>query len=268
MPPSPGVFAVYKDEGLTSHDVVDVVRRLTGEKRVGHAGTLDPCAKGVLVIGVGRAATKRLSLAAGTEKEYVTRIRLGWRSTTDDREGVKEQVFQATEGRGQKAEDGTPAPGEPQTPSDERRDRIDAASLPPRPPSREIPTEEQVRQALARFQGIIDQRPPAFSAIKVRGRAAYKLARAARVVDLPARRVEVKEIELLKYTWPDVDVRLVTGPGFYVRSLARDLGETLGTGGYTEALERIRVGTYTKEQAVRLADLPSRIADLAPKRDE
>jgi len=230
------IFAVYKEEGMSSHDVVDVVRRLTGEKRVGHAGTLDPWAKGVLVIGVGRAATKTLSAAAGAEKEYLTRIRLGWRSTTDDREGKKEQVFPPIEA------------GE--TPD---------TALPP--------TAQQVRRALVHFQGVIDQRPPAFSALKIGGRAAYKLARADRTVELPARKVEVKEIELLGYTWPCVEVRLVTGPGFYVRSLARDLGERLGTGGYMEALERTRVGTYTKEQAVRLADLPARLAELAPPRE-
>jgi tRNA pseudouridine55 synthase len=239
MSPLPDVFAVYKDEGMTSHDVVDVVRRLTGEKRVGHAGTLDPCARGVLVIGVGRAATKRLGSVAGTEKEYVTRVKLGWRSTTDDREGRKEQVVRTTEDRGQTTE-GTAARSLDETPS-----------------------KEQVRQALARFQGVIAQRPPAFSAIKVRGRAAYKLARAARLVELPARRVEVKEIEFIGYAWPQVDVRLVTGPGFYVRSFARDLGEILGTGAYMEELERTRVGPYTKEQAIRLTDLPARLADRA-----
>jgi tRNA pseudouridine55 synthase len=216
-----GVFAIYKDEGMTSHDVVDVVRRLTGQKRVGHAGTLDPCAKGVLVIAVGRAATKTLNRAAGAEKEYVTRIKLGWRSTTDDREGDKEPVA---------------------FPS--------------------IPSETQVRQALAGFQGMIDQRPPAFSAIKVRGRAAYKLARAAREVDLPARKVDAKEVELLGYTWPYVDVRLVTGPGFYVRSFARDLGEQLGVGGYVVELERTRVGVYTKEQAARLPDLAKSLDNM------
>lgn len=241
--PLEGVFAVYKDEGMTSHDVVDVVRRLTGQKRVGHAGTLDPCAKGVLVIGAGRAATKTLKLAAGTEKEYITRIRLGWRSTTDDREGRKEQVFQKTEDSGVLGflSSGT------------------------------VPSEQQVREALARFEGVIDQRPPAFSAIKVHGRAAYKLARAQSrkwkrdspeqkdeanpPFVLPARKVEAKQIELVGYTWPDVTVRLVTGPGFYVRSFARDLGDLLGTGGYVEELERTRVGSYTKDQAVRLADL-------------
>lgn len=239
-----GVFAIYKEVGITSHDVVDAVRRLTGQKRVGHAGTLDPCAKGVLVVGVGRAATKTLRLIAGTEKEYLTRVKLGWRSTTEDREGKKEQTFWTTEDRGQRTEDGgqnaMPSPGE-------------------------IPSEEQVRQALARFQGTLRQRPPAFSAVKVHGRAAYKLARKGRELDLPVRLVDVKETELLGYTWPHVDVRLVTGPGFYVRSFARDLGEMLGTGGYMEELERIRVGTYTKEHAVRLSDFAQSIGTLADR---
>lgn len=237
-----GVFAIYKDEGMTSHDVVDAVRRLTGHRRVGHAGTLDPCAKGVLVVGVGRAATKQLRSIAGTEKEYITRVKLGWRSTTEDREGKVKQVFWTTEDRGQPMEDRGPKAA---------------------PSSGQVPSEEQVRQALAHFQGTIDQRPPMFSAIKVRGRAAYKLARKGREIDLPPRQVEVKEIELLGYAWPSVDVRLVTGPGFYVRSFARDLGELLGTGGYMERLERIRVGTYTKERAARLADFAASIGHAA-----
>jgi tRNA pseudouridine55 synthase len=208
------IIAVYKEEGMTSHDVVDAVRRATGQRRVGHAGTLDPCAKGVLVVGIGRAATKRLGQAAGQEKEYIARIKLGCRSTTDDREGQIEQASVS-----------------------------------------QIPSEAQVRDVLKRFEGTIEQRPSVFSAVKVGGRAAYKLARARKLAELPARLVEAKEIELLRYEWPFVEVRIVTGPGFYVRSLARDLGQTLNTGGYLEALERTRVGTYTKEQAIRLADL-------------
>ncbi|UCD52978.1 MAG: hypothetical protein JSW27_10130 [Phycisphaerales bacterium] len=90
--PTEGIFAVFKEEGMTSHDVVDVVRRRTGQRRVGHAGTLDPCARGVLVVGVGRPATRQLAQIVEKEKEYTTRIRLGWRSTTDDREGEKHEV--------------------------------------------------------------------------------------------------------------------------------------------------------------------------------
>jgi tRNA pseudouridine55 synthase len=210
--PREGIFAFYKEEGMTSHDVVDIVRRHTGQKRVGHAGTLDPCAKGVLVVGVGRPATRTLGEVAGGEKEYVTRVKLGWRSTTEDREGEKEQI------------------------------NVSA-----------IPSQEQVREALQDFIGVISQRPPAFSAIKIGGRPAYHLARARKQVELAAREVEVKEIELLDYAWPFVDIRMVTGPGVYVRAIARDLGEALGTGGYVEELERTRVGSFTKDMAVRIS---------------
>jgi tRNA pseudouridine55 synthase len=209
-----GIVAVYKEEGFSSHDVVIAVRKYTGQQKVGHAGTLDPCAKGVIVIGIGRTVTRTLATIVGKEKEYIVRIKLGWRSTSDDLEGEKTQV-----------------------------------SVP------QIPSEDHLRQALKSFEGTIDQRPPVFSAVKVGGQVAYKRARKHKPLDLPIKQVEAKQIELLRYAWPFVDVRLVTGPGFYVRSLARDLGEMLGTGAYVDALERTRVGTYTKENAVRLSDL-------------
>ncbi len=209
-----GIFAVYKDEGLSSHDVVHIVRQCSGQKRVGHAGTLDPCAKGVLVIGVGRPATKQLGQITDKEKEYVTRIKLGWTSTSDDREGDKEQIEVTS------------------------------------PPS-----EQDVRDALKTFQGLIHQVPCTFSALKVGGRCAYKLARAKKEIDLAPREVEIKEIEMLAYDWPMVDVRMVTGPGVYVRAVARDLGETLGIGGYVDQLERTRVGTFTKDQAISVTEL-------------
>jgi tRNA pseudouridine55 synthase len=208
------IVVVYKDEGMTSHDVVDFIRRCTGQKRVGHGGTLDLCAKGVLVIGIGRAATRTLASVVAKEKEYVVRIKLGWRSTTEDREGDKTQVHVS-----------------------------------------QIPSEDQIRQALKGFEGNINQHPPVFSAVKVRGRVAYKAARAKKPLALAVRQVEARQIELLAYVWPYVSLRLVTSPGFYVRSLARDLGDSLGTGGYVEELERTRVGTFTKDQALRLADL-------------
>jgi tRNA pseudouridine55 synthase len=211
--PAEGIFAVFKEEGMTSHDVVDAVRRRTGQRRVGHAGTLDPCARGVLVVGVGRPATRKLGQIVEKEKEYVTHIRLGWRSTTDDREGEKEEV-----------------------------------------PVTTTPSERQVREALSAFQGVIQQAPPSFSALKIEGRPAYKLARAKKEVTLAAREVVVKEIELLAYEWPVAEVRMVTGPGVYVRAIARDLGEALGTGGYVEQLERTRVGSYTLDQAIRLSE--------------
>jgi tRNA pseudouridine55 synthase len=239
--PPGGVFAVYKEEKMSSHDVVNAVRRVTREKRVGHAGTLDPYATGVLVIGVGRPATRQLRAVAGTDKEYITRIKLGWRSTTDDREGTLTQT------------QGYEEPGATEGNA--------ACACPPHAP----PSEAQVRQALTRFAGAIDQRPPAFSAVKIRGRKAYKFARAKKQVNMPPRRVETQEIELLEYAWPCVRVRLVTSAGFYVRSFARDLGDALGTGGYVVELERTRVGSYTKEQAVRLADLGKTLRRIAPQ---
>ena len=209
--PKEGIFAIYKEEGRTSHDVVDIVRRCTGQRRVGHAGTLDPCAKGVLVVGVGRPATRMLGEIVGDEKEYVTRVKLGWRSATDDREGREEQVSVSA-----------------------------------------IPSQERIRHALKSFQGIIAQRPPAFSAVKIGGRPAYEFARARKQIELAVREVEVKEIELLAYEWPFLDLRMVTGPGVYVRAIARDLGEALGTGGYIVQLERTRVGSFGKDHAIRL----------------
>lgn len=214
------IVAVYKELGMSSHTLINLIRRYTGQQRVGHAGTLDPCAKGVMVIGIGRAATRTLAAVVEKEKEYVVCIKLGWRSTSDDREGQKTQVSVS-----------------------------------------QIPSEDQIRQALKSLQGTIRQRPPIFSAIKVRGRVAYKAARSHSPLDMPPRLVEAKEIEMLAYAWPSLDLRIVTGPGFYVRSLARDLGEMLGTGGYVEELERTRVGTYTKECAMRLSDLRSPDSD-------
>lgn len=226
-----GIFAVYKEEGMTSHDVVKAIRRLTGERRVGHAGTLDPYAKGVLVIGVGRAATRQFPAVTDTEKEYITRIKLGWRSTTDDREGVLTRT-QGYEEPGAMGIDSS----------------CPSVALPP-------PGEKEVRAVLAQLQSATNQRPPAFSAVKIHGRKAYKFARAKKQVDLPVRWVAARKVELLEYSWPWVVVRLVTDPGFYVRSFARDLGEALGTGGYVVELERTRVGPYTKEQAMRLSEL-------------
>ncbi len=211
--PADGILVMYKEPGISSHRVVLEVRHRTGCK-VGHAGTLDLYACGVLVLGIGRPATKTLGQIVGKDKEYLTRIQLGCRSTSDDREGIKQPVNVTT-----------------------------------------IPSRQAVADALTQFQGIITQRPPAFSALKIKGKPAYKFARAQRPVDLDPRQVEIMEIELLDYAWPFADVRMVTGPGVYVRAVARDLGEALATGAYVAELERTRVGPYTKEQAFRLADL-------------
>lgn len=208
------IFAVYKETGKTSHDIVDELRRLTGEKKVGHAGTLDPLAEGVLVVGVGRTATKKLARITEHEKEYLAEIILGKYSTTDDNEGEKQNVKVT-----------------------------------------EIPDENTIRSTLRTFQGKIKQKPPRFSAVRLAGKRAYKLAREKKHFRLPERDVFIKEIHLLGYNWPIIKIRLVTGPGVYVRSLARDVGRKLHTGGYLQSLRRTRVGEYKKENALTISGL-------------
>lgn len=208
-----GVLAVYKPRGPTSHDVINRLRRLTGEQRIGHAGTLDPLARGVLVVGVGREATKKLGEIKSQEKEYVADVRLGMESTTGDEEGEKREVL----------------------------------------PNR-LPSREEVEEAARKFVGETKQVPPVYSAVKVGGKAAYRYARAGKILELSARKVLIKKIEILSYQWPILKLRVVTGPGVYVRALARDLGKALGTAGYLTGLERVRVGEFTKEKAFSLEE--------------
>ncbi|MBI5077557.1 tRNA pseudouridine(55) synthase TruB [Candidatus Falkowbacteria bacterium] len=226
------IIVINKPKGPTSHDIIDAIRKITGEQRIGHAGTLDPLASGVLVVGIGREATRQLGLIVKKEKEYLATIKLGEYSSTDDEEGEKINVV------------GTAL---------ELSDRLDAeGTLSPNPL---LGKEEVIETALSAFVGEVYQRPPPFSAIKIKGVPAYKLARRGvgnaymRSVLAP-RKVLIKSIELLEYAWPILKIRVVCGPGVYIRSLARDIGETLGVGGYLKELERTRVGDFKIEEAV------------------
>jgi tRNA pseudouridine55 synthase len=215
-----GVVNLDKPVGPTSHDMVGLMRRLTGTRRIGHAGTLDPLASGVLPILVG-AATRFSEELTGGRKRYDAVIRLGQTSATDDAEG-------------------------PITP-------VDAA----------LPTEGAITDALAGFVGTFEQRPPAFSARKVAGRTAYRAARAGEPIDLPPRTVTVDSIDVLEMSsgegWLDVRVDLRCAPGTYVRSIARDLGERLGTGGHLHALRRTEAAGLRAENAFT----PDRLEALA-----
>jgi len=208
------IFAVYKPSGITSHDAVMVVKRALRAEKVGHAGTLDPLARGVLVIGVGREATRQLGTVVKHEKEYLARVRFGETSATDDEEG--EKTVQEV---------------------------------------KKIPLLPDIERIIKKFVGEISQRPPLYSALKIKGKAAYRYARKGEALVLPPRKVSIQEIEILKFEWPFLDLRVVTGPGVYIRSLARDIGENLGVGGYLADLERTRVGEFTKERATRLEDV-------------
>ncbi len=206
--PLSGFLVIDKPLGWTSFDVVAKVRGMLHPKKIGHAGTLDPLATGVLVLCLGEG-TKLSEKVMGTEKEYLGEITLGATSQTDDAEG-------------------------PIVPNE------GATECP-------ITTVEAVLQS---FVGTFGQMPPQFSAKKVNGIRAYKLARKGKEVDLKPAQVIVHRIEMLDYKWPQIKVRIVCGKGFYVRSLARDVGEKLGVGGYLSALKRTRVGVFSIERAV------------------
>ncbi len=208
------VLAIYKPYTWTSFQIVNKVRyhlsRKLGVKRfkVGHAGTLDPLATGVLLVCTGKA-TKRIEELQAHTKEYVATLMLG-----------------AT------------------TPSFDMEHPVNATY-----PTEHI-TEEGVREVLGKFVGEIDQRPPLFSACKVDGKRAYELARGGSDMELAPKKIRIEEIELLSCNLPQIEIRVVCGKGTYIRSLARDIGEALGSGAYLTSLTRTRVGEYRVEQCI------------------
>lgn len=215
-----GILLVDKPQGITSHDVVARTRRLAGTRKIGHAGTLDPMATGLLLLGVNHA-TRLLHHLVGLDKEYLATIRLGWDTTTDDAEG------------------------EPSAAASE--DLITAA------------TEPAITAAMARLTGTIEQVPSAVSAVKVAGKRAYQRVREGEQVELAARTVTVSAFELARLRTGDgvvdLDVRVECSSGTYVRALARDLGTDLGTGGHLTALRRSRIGPFRVEEAAALESL-------------
>lgn len=204
-----GIFAVNKPVGMTSHDVVAIVRKKTGVKRVGHGGTLDPLASGVLVIAVGRENTKKLYQYVKGDKEYNAEILLGSNSSTDDEEGVKEIVNQNI-----------------------------------------LPSQDEIQKVINKFIGEIEQIPPIYSALKVGGKPSYKRARSGEDFKLNSRTVIIHNIILDHYSYPILKIKVSCGSGVYIRSLARDIGKELGTGGYLKSLQRTRVGNYTLNDTV------------------
>ena len=218
--PHSGLVIVDKPGGMTSHDVVARIRRLAGTRKVGHAGTLDPMATGVLVVGVEKA-TRLLGYLTLTEKQYDATIRLGQSSSTDDAEG-----------------------------------EITGSS-----PAAHV-TDEALARAVSGLTGEIRQVPPAVSAIKVDGQRAYRLTRAGAAPDLKPRPVTVYEFTVTA-TRPagellDVDATVRCSSGTYIRALARDLGQELGTGGHLIRLRRTRVGGYGLDAARTLEQLAER----------
>jgi len=211
-----GILVVDKPLGWSSMTVIRKVRAAAGNRKLkaGHAGTLDPLATGVVVVCIGKA-TKTVDQVMGQTKVYEAEVDLSAFTTTDDREGEREEVVV-------------------QTP----------------------PNESQVREVLTRFVGEVEQTPPIFSAIHINGQRAYKLARRGETILMPRRIVRIDAVELLAYHWPLATIRVTCGKGTYIRTLARDIGKALGTGGHLASLRRTAVGDFRIEQATAGNQLP------------
>lgn len=208
-----GVLVVDKPIGLTSHDVVQIIRRGTGIRRAGHTGTLDPRASGVLVVLIGPAV--RLSeYVAASDKRYQATIRLGSSTDTYDSEGS------ITETK-----------------------------------SWENITEEEFNRVLQKFVGEIEQVPPPYSAVKVKGKKAYDFAREGEEVELTPRIIQVYHLEVLEWAPPEVVIDVYCSSGTYVRSLANDLGRELGCGAHLIGLRRTKSGKFTLRDAIPLRKL-------------
>ena len=210
-----GVLVIDKTKGPTSHDVIASLRRLLQLQRIGHCGTLDPLASGVLVVCLGRY-TRLNRWLSGADKEYEAEIYLGAVSDTGDAEGPIHLQ-----------EDCVP------------------------------PDDQTVTQALRDFTGVIDQVPPAHSAVKVAGVRSYKRARRGDEVVLKSRRVHIHAMELLSYDFPILEVRIHCSSGTYIRTLAADLGRSLGTGAYLAELRRLRAGGLGLDKALTLDQVAS-----------
>ena len=212
-----GFLVIDKPAGITSHDVVAKIRKRFATKRVGHAGTLDPMATGVLVLGVG-IATKLLQFIVAGTKRYEATIRLGVKTTTDDQEG--EIVSQ-----------------------------VDANHL----------SDQEIKSALTKFVGLIQQVPSSVSAIKVDGKRAYDLVREGVDVELAARPVEISELKIAKIhraEFVEIDIEVTCSAGTYIRAIARDLGDALGVGGHLVSLRRTLVAPFAIESAAGIEDAP------------
>jgi tRNA pseudouridine55 synthase len=216
-----GALVVDKPLGPTSHDVVARVRRATGISRIGHTGTLDPLATGVLALVIGRA-TRLAQFLTVDEKEYLAGVRLGSATATYDAE---ERMVR-----------------DPDTGAVHLHPAGETASVP----------EAAVREALLAMTGTFWQTPPPFSAKKIEGTPAYLLARLQKPVEIKPVEVTVKALELADYAEGLVTLRVVSSSGFYVRSLAHDLGQRLGCGAHLESLRRLRAGEFTLDSAVPL----------------
>jgi tRNA pseudouridine55 synthase len=211
-----GIILIDKPAEMTSFGVVARVRRVLTQAaqkkvKVGHTGTLDPFATGLMILVIGKEC-KNAEQYSKLDKVYEATFRLGQISTTGDPEGEVTNV------------------------------------------SADEPTREELEAVIARFRGAIMQRPPIFSAIKIAGKRAYKLARDGQEVEIPERPVTIHSLEVLEYVYPELKIRTHVSSGTYIRSLGVDIGEALGTGAYCTQLRRLSISKWSVEDAQTLTD--------------
>ncbi len=205
-----GFLNINKPENITSHGVAQKLKSILGTRRIGHAGTLDPFATGVLVIAIDKS-TKLMEYLVNDTKEYVADFILGMETDTHDRTGKQTNISKITS----------------------------------------IPLSE-IRTALKKFTGEIEQIPPMYSAIKIKGKKLYELARAGKEIEREARKITISELEIIEYHYPLLKVKINCSSGTYIRSLAHDIGKILGCGAYVNDLMRTKSGNFNIEESVPL----------------
>jgi len=230
--PEGEILLIDKPAGWTSFDVVNKIRHMLRHYlkikkiKVGHAGTLDPLATGLLLVCVGKA-TKQISTFTGLDKEYTGIMFIGARTASYDLETEVEEEYD----------------------------------------TRHI-KENDILEETNQFMGTIMQKPPAFSAIKINGTRAYRLAREKEEVDIPLREVKIHEFEITDPGLPETSFRVLCSKGTYIRSLVHDFGKALGSGAYLKFLRRTRIGSYHIDDAISIEDLEKVLSDLTPDKSE
>lgn len=205
-----GFLLINKPSGPTSHDIIDELRKITGVRKIGHAGTLDPFASGLLIVAVGREATKNIAKFVKLNKTYVAKLKLGAISDTYDRTGTLQNVSRPWH----------------------------------------ILSEKNIKKTLKKFEGRQKQVPPMYSAKKIKGKKLYELARKGIEVEREPATIIIEYIKLINYSWPVLEIKTKVSSGAYIRSLAHDIGQSLGSGAYLEELERTEIGDYKLENAI------------------
>ena len=206
-----GFIFIKKPPKMTSHDVVERLRKITGIKKTGHSGTLDPLACGLLILGLGRKFTKKLSFFQKKDKEYIATLKLGLVSDTFDKEGKIKKIE-----------------------------------------VKKIPKKKEVENVLKSFLGEIEQRPPLFSAKKIKGQKFYQLARKGIKIKPKKEKIKIYQISILSYSFPLLKIKVKCSSGTYIRSLASDIGKKLKTGALLQGLLRTKIGKFSLKKAIKL----------------